>query len=321
MLGLVLLALIVSTGARAAGTSAGTNIQSTAQVTYTLAGNSQSASSNTVIVTVAEMLDVVVTAAGTKTVAPGATQQALLFTVTNTGNGTEAFVLSAVSAGLTGDDFDPQLASTSIYFDTDNSNDFSSADVAYVPGNNDPQLAADSSVRVLVLNDIPAPLADAARGRTQLTAAARTGTGAAGTLFAGQGDGGLDALVGTSGGDSSQLGEYMVAGIQITATKSQTIVDPFGGARAVPGARIDYQVIVNVAGTGTAPSAVFNDDIPINTTYVPGTLQLNGTALSDLADTDMGELVSTPAPHVRIQLGDLTQASGPQTIRFAVTIN
>jgi hypothetical protein len=43
--------------------------------------------------------------------------------------------------------------------------------------------------------------------------------------------------------------------------------------------------------------------------------------LSDIADGDVGEFVSAPDSQVRIHLGDLTQASGPQTIRFAVTIN
>ncbi|MFL6617076.1 MAG: hypothetical protein ACJ8MH_00655 [Povalibacter sp.] len=321
MVWLLLLAMLASATARAAGTPAGTSIPSTAQVTYTLGGSSQSTSSNTVTVIVAEILDVVVTVGSTKTVSPGAAQQALLFTVTNTGNGNEAFPLTALSAGVTGDDFDPQLASTAIYFDSDNSNDFSAADIAYVPGSNDPALAPDANVRVLVLNNIPAVVADGAHGRTQLTATARTGSGTAGTVFAGQGDGGLDAVTGTSGASRTQFGEYIVAGLQLSAVKTQTIVDSFGGTRAVPGARINYQVIVAVAGSGTAPAAVFSDSIPANTSYVAGSLQLNGASLSDLADADVGELVSTPAPQVRIQLGDLTQAAGPQTISFAVTIN
>ncbi len=74
-------------------------------------------------------------------------------------------------------------------------------------------------------------------------------------------------------------------------------------------------------GTGTALGSVFSDDIPANTTYVAGSLVLNSTSLSDNADGDAGEITATPAPQVRINLGDLTQATGPQTIGFAVTIN
>ena len=51
-----------------------------------------STSSNTTTITVAEILDVTVTLnTATVSVTPGATQQELVFTVTNTGNGTETF--------------------------------------------------------------------------------------------------------------------------------------------------------------------------------------------------------------------------------------
>ncbi|HEY6641804.1 hypothetical protein [Povalibacter sp.] len=318
---LLALALCATSPVRAAGTTAGTSIQSAAQITYSVGGAPQSVTSNTVNVIVVEILDVVVTVAGAGSVSPGGTQQELVFTVTNTGNGTESFDLAALSAGLTGDQFDPTLAVNPIYFDTDNSNDLSAGDTIYVPGTNDPVLAADASVRVILVNDIPAGAGDGQRGRSQLTATARTGSGAPGTLFAGQGDGGLDAMAGNTGARAEHVGEYVVAGLQLAVIKSQTVVDPFGGSRATPGARINYQIVVTATGSGTAVGALFNDTIPVNTTYVPGTLRLNSDSLSDDADSDGGELASTPAPQVRITLGDLTPASASQTIEFAVTID
>ena len=71
--------------------------------------------------------------------------------------------------------------------------------------------------------------------------------------------------------------------------KSQTVVDQFGGSAPVPGARINYTVVVSATGTGIAATSVFSDNIPANTTYVPGTLRLNSAALSDAADADAGE--------------------------------
>lgn len=314
--------LSASFATHAAGTAAGTNIQNTAQVSYTVGGSSATATSNTTSVTVAEILDAVLTIANASvTVAPSATAEELVFTLTNTGNGTEAFNLTALSAGVVGDDFDPTLATPAIYFDTDNSGDFSGTDLAYNPGTNDPVLAADASVRLIVVNSIPNTVVSGNRGRSQLTAVAATGTGASGTAFAGQGDGGVDAVAGTTGGDATLFGEYFVAAVQLTAVKAQTIVDQFGGSRPLPGARINYQVVVTPSGSGTAAAAAFTDLIPTSTTYVTGSLELNGAALSDSADGDAGELVSTPAPEVRVTLGDLTGASGPQTIEFAVTIN
>jgi uncharacterized repeat protein (TIGR01451 family) len=307
----------------AAGTPAGTSIQNTAQVSYTLGSSTVTASSNTSSVTVAEILDAVLTiAAPTVQVSPGATTEELVFTLTNTGNGTEAFDLTALSAGVVGDDFDPTLATPSIYFDTDNSGDFSAADVAYSAGANDPVLAADASVRLIVVNGIPNTAVNGNRGRSQLTAAAASGSSdIPGTSFGLVGDGGVEAVAGTTGGDAVLFGEYLVADVLLTAVKSQTIVDQFAGARPLPGARINYQIVVTASGSGAATAAGFSDLIPANTTYVAGSLELNGSALSDTADTDAGTFVSAPAPQVRVTLGDLSGASGPQTIEFAVTIN
>jgi uncharacterized repeat protein (TIGR01451 family) len=305
----------------AAGTPAGTSIQNTAQVSYTLGSSTATASSNTSSVTVAEILDAVLTiAAPSVQVSAGATTEELVFTLTNTGNGTEAFELTALSAGVVGDDFDPTLATPAIYFDTDNSGDFSGGDLPY-NGSNNPVLAADASVRLIVVNDIPNTAVNGNRGRSQLTAAAATGAGDPGESFGLVGDGGVEAVAGTTGGDAVLFGEYLVADILLTAVKSQTILDQFAGARALPGARISYQIVVTASGSGTAAATNFSDLIPANTTYVAGSLELNGAVLSDTADGDAGTFVSAPAPQVRVTLGDLSGASGPQTIEFAVTIN
>lgn len=311
----------VSGTASAVGTTAGTTISNTASVSFEVGGATVTTTSNAATLTVAELLDVVVTLQSpTVTVVAGATQQELVFRVTNTGNGPESFGLLADSV-LGGDDFDPVPATPFIYFDTDGSGDLSPGDTPYAAGSNDPLLAPDASVTLLVVNDIPGSATNGQRGLTQLAARALTGTGAPGTLFAGQGEGGVDALAGTSGGDADANGEYVVSDITVTAVKSQAVTDGFGGASAVPGARIDYQVVITATGTGTATAAVFADPIPADTSYVPGSLVLNGAALSDAADADAGQFITSPAAAVRVTLGDLTQAAGPQTIGFAVTID
>jgi len=306
----------------AAGTPAGTNIQNTAEVSYTVGASTLTASSNTSTIRVAEILDAVLTlASATVQVSPGASAEELVFTLTNTGNGTETFNLTALSAGIVADDFDPTLASPAIYFDSDNSGDFSGSDVAYSAGVNDPTLARDASIRLFVVNNIPNTAVNGNRGRSQLTAAAATGTGLQGTSFGLTGDGGVEAVAGTTGGDAVLFGEYLVADVALSAVKSQTILDQFGGARPLPGARINYQIVVTRTGSGTATAAALNDLIPANTTYVAGSLQLNGATLTDTADGDAGAFVSAPAPEVRVTLGNLTGASGAQTVQFAVTIN
>lgn len=304
----------------ALGTAAGTNITSTATVDYSIGGTPASTTSNTSTVEVAELVNVTIALQSpTISVAAGATNEALLFLVTNTGNSAETFALAGESV-LVGDDFDPTPASPFVYFDTDASGDLSPGDTPYVAGSNDPLLAADASVAVILVNDIPVGVPDGEFGRSELEATAETGTGAPGTVFLGAGTGGVDAVVGTSGGEAAVFGQYLVGDILISAVKSQAVLDPFGGTQPIPGAAIAYQVVVTATGTGAALNAVFSDPIPASTTYVAGSLQLNGAPLTDGLDADAGSFVAAPA-RVAVNLGDLTSAAGPQTIDFRVTID
>lgn len=315
-----LLAVLAPMAANAVGTPAGTAIENTATVDFSIAGTPASVTSNATSVTVAETVDVALAVqTPTRSTTAGAASATLVFAVTNTGNGTETFVLAADSVQL-GDDFDPTPASPFIYIDTDGSGDLSPADVPYVAGGNDPVLAADATIRVIVVNAIPGALADGARGRGALTVTSRTGTGAPGTLFAGQGAGGVDALIGPSGGSANGYGEYVIGDIVVTAVKTQAVANSFGGNAPIPGATITYQVAIHATGNGTAQGATFTDAIPTNTTYVAGSLRLNGNALTDAADADTGRFVATPAGIV-VTLGNLTSASGTQTVQFSVTID
>jgi uncharacterized repeat protein (TIGR01451 family) len=304
----------------AVGTAAGTNITSTATVDYSIGGTPASSISNTSTVVVGELVNVTMALQSpTISVATGAANEALLFLVTNTGNSVELFTLSGDSV-LVGDDFDPTPAAPFIYFDSDSSGDLSPADVPYVAGSNDPALAADGSVAVLLVNDIPAGLPDGQYGRSELTATSNTGTGAPGTVLPGLGQGGVDAVIGMSGGEVAVTGQYLIGDVLISAVKSQVVQDPFGGNQPIPGAAITYQVVVTATGTGVALGAAFTDPIPASTTYVAGSMRLNGAPLTDAPDVDAGSFVLGPA-RVAVNLGDLTSATGPQTIDFRVTIN
>ena len=308
--------------ASAAGTAVGTLIENTASVEFTQLGAQQTTNSNTVSFLVAERIDVVVTLrSGQVTVLPGAVAQALLFTVTNTGNGSEAMEL-AIGSIVPGDDFDPIPATPdSIFFDTDGSGDFNVGDIAYAAGINDPVLAADESIDVFLVNDIPGTVTDSNLGRSELRATAATGSGAAGTVYAGQGDAGVDAVLGTTGGTASTYGEYVVDDVAINVVKSQIVSDPMGGSMPVVGATISYTISVEVVSAGTATAATINDVIPIWSTFVPDSITLNGASLTDATDGDAGEYDLTGTPAVVVRLGDLTQADGPQSIVFQVTID
>lgn len=313
--------LATVTPARAAGTAAGTIINNSATVDFILAGTPVTQTSNVASITVVERIEVVLTLQSPQlVVAPAEPGRSLLFTLTNTGNGNETFSL-AMNSLLPGDDFDPVPAVPGIYFDSDGSGDISPGDAAYVPGTNDPALPPDTSIDILLVNDIPGAVANGNVGRSELTASSTTGTGAPGDDFPGLGDGGVDAVIGATGGVAAQTGEYVVGDVQVDVVKSVAVTDPFGGDQPTPGATLTYTIAIEVMNTGTAVASVFRDPIPLDTTYVAGSITLNGGAMSDAVDADAGELDSTGAATVVVRLGDLTQISGSQTVAFQVTIN
>src|ERR1043165_130437 len=143
--------------AHAARTPAGTVINNSATATYDLPGGGQNTvTSNVVSLTVDELLDVGVawTDGGDVTVAPGAVNQVLTWRVTNAGNGSEAFRLTARD-NSGGDDFDP--SATSIVLDANGNGIYDPGlDAVYVAGANEPVLTPEQSVTVFTLSTIPA---------------------------------------------------------------------------------------------------------------------------------------------------------------------
>lgn len=308
-------ALLLPQQALAAGTRAGTSIDNTASATFDQNGTPVVVDSNTHSIRVDELLDVVVAWGDPGDVAttPGATSQVLTFTVTNSGNGEEAFTL-ATNAGIGGDQYDPTV--TQIVIDNGNGIYEPGIDAIYVPGSNDPLLDPDESVTVFVISTTPAGVSDGDRGGVLLTATATTGSGAPGANFAGQGEGGGNAVVGANGASGNDDGYYQASSATVTLVKSATILDPFGGTSAVPGATITYSIAATTAGSGSLAGLTINDAIPSGTEYVAGSLTLGGSPLTDAADTDAGAYSGTG---VSVALG--TVAGGQtRTVTFQVQI-
>ncbi|MBE9536349.1 MAG: DUF11 domain-containing protein, partial [Proteobacteria bacterium] len=132
---------------------------------------------------------------------------------------------------------------------------------------------------------------------------------------------GLDAVIGTSGGTSSVIASYVVSNTVVTVGKAAVVSDLSGGSDPLTGATISYTLTVTVTGGGIATGIVITDPIPANTTYTGGTLQLDGAALSDVADVDAGDVGYTTANTVTLSLGNVAGGAPVQTITFDVTIN
>lgn len=304
--------------AMAAGTPAGTQIDNVATATWELpSGGESSVDSNVVSLKVDELLDVTVASTDPGDVAtqPGLAAQLLSFRITNAGNGPEKFGLSAIANGG-GDQFDPTI--TAIYLDTNGNGAFDAGlDTLYVAGANDPQLDPDQSIAIFVHSTIPLALQDGDRGRVDLAAVAKTGSGDPGDSFAGLGEGGGDAVVGATGADGLDDGFYRVSAASVSFVKSAAVADPFGGTGQVPGATITYTLTATVAGSGSLANLRVTDPVPAGTTYTPASITLDGAPLSDAADADAGSFTGTG---ISVGLGNVA-AGSTRTVTFKVRID
>lgn len=306
---------IIPQAANAAGVLAGTLIENTASATYSSGAASGSVSSNTVTVKVDELLDVAVAGLTTTPVTTGSTSVVLEYSITNTGNGGEAFNVT-VDPAVAGNGFDA-VVQTIAYDSNGNGVYDAGVDTVITNGGATSSLAADASLKVFVVVTLPTGATDGQTSQVRLTADAVTGTGTPGTVFTGQGAGGGDAVVGASGASDNAADQMIASLATVALVKSATVVDPFGGSQPVPGAVITYTLVATVSGSGQAEGLHVTDVIPTGTTYQVSTLKLDGSALSDAADADAGV---ASASGIDVNLG--TVAGGTtKTVKFDVKIN
>ena len=313
---LVIAAILVAEPAYANGVPAGTVIENTASATYSDGGGApQTVDSNTVTVQVDELLDVTVTSQDGSAVPINSATAVLSFEITNTGNGAEAYDLTANPA-VTGNDFDVTIEG--IAYDSNGNGVYDpGVDVLLAAGEATPELAADASLTVFVIVSAPGGVADAQTSQVELVAEAVTGTGSPGDTFAGLGTDGSDAVVGTTGANGQDAGALIASIATLTLTKSATISDPFGGSEAVPGATITYTIVASVSGSGNISDLRVTDATPTSTTYTAGSMTLDTVALTDAVDTDAG---SADAAGIDVLIGN-ANAGDTYTVSFDVTID
>ena len=246
-------AALVPSATHAIGVAAGTLIQNTASATYTSGTASGTVSSNTVSIKVDELLDVAVAGLTTTPAIAGAGNAVLEYSITNIGNGPEAFNVT-VNPAVAGNAFD--AAVQAVVVDTNGNGTYEpGVDQVLASGAATPQIAADDLLKIFVIVSLPAGASDGQNSQVQLTADPATGTGAPGTVFAGQGDGGGDAVVGASTA-SDNAKDTLVASLTTVAwAKSAAIADPFGGSQPVPGAVVTYALTATDTDTGQASAS------------------------------------------------------------------
>ena len=323
----MLISVGVTTAAMAAGAPAGSVISNSIALSYTIDGRPATINSNTASFTVAELINVTLVIQDVAPVAANSPDlsRALTAVLTNTGNGSEAFRLLRDNA-ISGDQFDPiNAAIGAIYLENGLEPGFQAtgpnADTLYIPGSNDPSLAADASLVVYLVSDIPSGVATGGEGKVNVSANSLTqgASGATpGTVLPGLGTNGVDAVVGTSRATATTTGSYVVSGVSVVVAKSVVLVlDPRGGDLIMPGTVLTYRVVLSVSGNGTAANLALDDPLPAELSYVPGSITVNGVTRTDATDTDNADFTANT---VNVRFGN-TPSPATFTVEFRAKVN
>lgn len=346
-LGILALVLFAagSQTAMAVGTASNTTIANTATVDYQISGFSQTTvSSNNETFLVDDRVDVTVASSGGTNVLPSSTNQVLTYTVTNTGNTTHGYALTASNAAA-GDNFD--MGNIRIYIENGLAAGLqtsgATADTVYTSGSGanagdlNPNLVVgvDDVMTVYVVADTPGTPTNTQTANIDLLATtldAGTTTVTANDIASANTAGidvvwadGIGTVDATQDGQHSAAGTFTVSVTPLTLAKSSAIIsDPINLAvnpKAIPGATIRYTLVVTnpAAAASNATTIVIVDNIPANTTYTAGTITLNAAGQTDASDSPTDES-DYNAGVVTVGVGTLAPGA-LATITFDVTIN
>ncbi|WP_421837469.1 isopeptide-forming domain-containing fimbrial protein [Novosphingobium sp.] len=345
--GILALAVLGANPAHAAGTIAGSTITNTVSVTFTVNSIAQTGTTASDTLTVDRRIQMTVAEVGTTTttVTPGAVNQVTAFTVVNTSNApldlalTAAQQVGGAGAHTNTDTFD--VTNVRIFRDVNSNGTYEAGTdtaVTYLD-----EVAADGSVQVLVVSDVPLGQANGAVAAVTLTATGREagGAGSQGAALvqtSGANTAGMDTVFadGAGAGDSlrdasfAAKDDYTVSAATLSAIKSSRIIsDPINGGtnpKMIPGATIQYCIaITNASGSATATSITVNDPIPANLTYDSAFgVKTNGTAtiVSGVA-TCAADTTGTGTMSSNTVAGTLASVAGGETktVVFQATIN
>jgi uncharacterized repeat protein (TIGR01451 family) len=319
-------------GAYANGTPSNTTINNTATVDYSVGSVAQSQISASVTFVVDTRIDLTVSEVTTAptTTHHGQSNVVAEFLVSNTGNSTQGYRLSATNeVGGTVFGVDTVDVSNLRTFVDSNGNG------TYEPLDDDEthidSLATDpdaglESVVVFVVADMPAGSTNQ-YATVRLTAQAAVPGSAGATLetptpltdadnkdvvqrvFA---DTDRDAT-------ESALDQYLMT-LALSVTKNVVVIsDAFGttNPKAIPGAVMRYTILVTNSSTSLPATGVtVSDNIPANTTFVPGSIRLNGGLVSDGSG-----FIAGPPARVAVDAGSVPINNGTAEVTFQVTIN
>ena len=346
LLGASAISLLAASNAFAGGTAAGTNVQNTFTLDYQVGGTDQPTIDNTgspTEFTVDRLVDLTVASSGDNTVAPGATNEELVFTVTNSGNDTQAYNFVLVNE-TAADDFDTTGLNINYIIDNGtggvcDSTDLAGSMTAYASGAS-ADLPADGVICIVVDGDIDAAQVDADESEVSLVADTLYPTTAGGGLpgTAVVADAGTNTLTGiaenvladgtgttnevANAGDHSATGTYIVASADLTAAKAVSIFKQDGSGcsaipgtpgagdqYSIPGACVEYVITTeNTGATASATSLKITDVLPDSLEFInAATSNFTGGSFTQPA---ANTLCDGTASTCKVELTGATLAAG-----------
>lgn len=279
--------------AHAAAPSAGTNISNIASASYTDSnGSNKTVTSNVVTTTVLQVASFTLIADQTQT-ANANGQVSLSHTLTNTGNGTDTFNVAVVNNDTrdnTTDNFD--FSGLNVYLDANKDG---------VPDSQTPvtsvTLTAGQSVNLIV----------------QATTASNNVTaGELGKLTV-SAISGYDTSVTAKNVDTVKI----TNGAVISLLKSASVSNVDATSSSPAAREVEYTLAYQNTGNTTATNVTITDVLPSGLTYVTGSATVNGTAVSDAADTDGYNFTSGTATLVIPTVA----ANSSGVLKFKVRVN
>ncbi len=313
----------------AAGTAAGITISNSATLVYSIGITPQTNITSTATFVVDNKVNLTVTkVADAPAIASGSLKQALAFTVTNNGNAAQRYALSAVAGAAT----IASMTNVNVYLDANGDNVWDAGDTLYVNAGSFGDVAADASLKILIVADTPL----ASGGQTAIFNLLAT-TVNAGTLVPTTATAAADSanavdvvfadIAGSAAGDIAADGRHSafatftisasalvvgmtksIIGIQDASGCNATVCSVVAGTtppvyqcltgggsacKIVPGSIVTYRVNFNVSGSGNVNSLAFTDPVPADLSYVPASIDVDGVAKTDAADGDNAAFCAT----------------------------
>lgn len=306
------LASVLLFGAQSAlaiGTASNVDITNTATLEYEVDGTAQvDIVSNETTFKVDKLVNLTVVAqSGNTSVVPNQDDATVVFTLTNTGNDVQDFLIS-IEQGVDGSDDDFDVSGYELYLDMNGNSTYESGtDAALATSGSDryiDELSAASgsnAVTILVVSTIPGDAVDDETSDIILQATARAGEGASALGAALSQTSGadtataVDTVFGDTAGDytddvnrdadHSDTATYLVATADISVVKTHEVIrDPFNlgtNPKRIPGAYVRYTLTItnDSAATASAILTEITDVLNANTTLDPNFIDgTTGTA-------------------------------------------